>query len=123
MLLTEGCFSSPFKSRTTTVSGTIIDNDTKLPLSGIEIIIYGVKGGKEYNFTNLKTDVNGYYSATVDAPKGYQSVGVANIYFRDFIFLNKYSGYLLYINGQQTQDCCLVEIGSETKYDFNMLPK
>ena len=44
MLLTEGCFSSPFKSRTTTVSGTIIDNDTKLPLSGIEIIIYGVKG-------------------------------------------------------------------------------
>ena len=39
LLLTEGCFSDSTKSQTTTIFGTVIDNDTKLPVENNEIAI------------------------------------------------------------------------------------
>lgn len=121
MLLTEGCFSNPFKSRTTTVFGTVTDNDTKLPVSNLEIVIYGEKGvlgSVSRDLEKVYTDSNGKYNVTIDASKEYHTLGVGNNYD-----VNKYSDYLLFLNGEQTNFCCPVNIGSKTQYDFMMLPK
>lgn len=124
MLLTEGCFSSPFKSRTTTVFGTVTDNDTKLPVNSLEIVIYGEKGVLGYVSRDLKTvytDSNGKYNVVVDAPKEFHSLGVGNLWDRKFN--SKYRDFFSYKDSNRVNYCCPVEIGTKTQYDFIMLPK
>lgn len=124
-LVTEGCFVNPFKSQKTTVFGTVTDNDTKLPVDSAEIVIYGEKGILGANSKDLQilyTDSGGKYNAVVDVPKEFHSLGVA-VTERDLAFAIKYRGHLLFLNGQRTNNCCRVEIGSKTQYDFIMLPK
>lgn len=126
LLLTEGCFYDPTKSRTTTVFGTVTDFDTKLPVSNVEIVIYGQKGILGSVTSDLKivsTDANGRYNVVVNAPKEFHSLGVANNFDSDRNLVVKYRDYQTFLNGQRTQNCCKVEIGSKTQYDFVMLPK
>ncbi|MDF7820198.1 hypothetical protein P1X15_21440 [Runella sp. MFBS21] len=126
LCLTEGCFSAPFQSRTTTIFGTVTDNDTKLPVSNLEIVIYGQKGVLGSVSSDLKkvsTDSNGKYNVDVDAPKEFHSLGVGNNFDSDKSLVVQYRDYLIFLNGQQTQNCCRVEIGSKTQYDFIMIPK
>ena len=124
LLLTEGCFSTPFKSRKTTVSGTVTDLDTKLPVSNLEIAIDGEKGTLGSVSRELKivsTDSSGKYNVIIDAPKEFHSIQVGNLWDRKFS--SKYRSYQTYLNGQRTQNCCRVEIGSTAQYDFVMLSK
>ena len=121
LLLIQGCFSTPFQSRKTTVSGTVTDFDTKLPIENNEVAIWGNNGVLAYRGMELKTvftDKNGKYSATIDVPKGYHSLNVDNI-----SDATKYRDYYVFLNRQRTQNCCRVEIGSTAEYDFVMLPK
>ena len=124
LLLTEGCFYDPTKSRTTTVFGTVTDFDTKLPVDSVEIAIDGEKGILGSVSRPLKTvftDANGKYNVVVDAPKEFHSLTVVNLWDRKFY--PKYRDYQTFLNGQRTGNCCKVEIGSKTHYDFIMLPK
>lgn len=124
LLLTQGCFSNPFKSRKTTIFGTVTDFDTKLPVDSVEISIDGEKGILGSVSSPLKTvftDADGKYNIVIDAPKEFHSLTVVNLWDRKFY--PKYRGYQIFLNGQQTQNCCRVEIGSKTQYDFIMLPK
>ena len=126
LLMTEGCFYDPTKSRTTTVFGTVTDFDTKLPVSNVEIVIYGQKGILGSVTSDLKivsTDANGRYNVVVNAPKEFHSLGVANGLVHDINLVVKYRDYQTFLNGQRTGNCCKVEIGSKTQYDFIMLPK
>ena len=123
-LLIEGCLSSPFQSRQTNVFGTVTDNDTKLPVANLEIAIDGEKGTLGSVSSELKTvytDTNGKYNVVIDAPKEFHSLTVGNLWDRKFF--HKYRGYQTYLNGQRTGNCCKVEIGSKTQYDFMMVPK
>ena len=126
LLLTEGCFSSPFKSRTTTVFGTVTDNDTKLPVDSVQIMITGGKGGVASNADELKiiyTDKQGYYYTTIDVPNSYHKITVLNRYFDKLKYTLKYRGYFSYKDRNRIDYCCPAEIGSKTQYDFMMLPK
>jgi hypothetical protein len=126
MLLTEGCFSSPFKSRQTTVFGTVTDNDTKLPVDSVQVMITGEKGVVASSADELKiiyTDKQGYYSTTIDVPNGYHKITVLNRYFDKLKYTLKYGGYFSYKDSNRVNYCCPVEIGSKTQYDFMMLPK
>lgn len=121
MLLTEGCFSSPFKSRTTTVFGTVTDNDTKLPLQNNKIAIWGNEGTLAFKGKIVKTvftDKEGKYLVTIDVPKVYHSLNVDNI-----SDATKYRDFFSYKDNNRVNYCCPVEIGTKTQYDFIMLPK
>ena len=121
LLLTEGCFSDSTKSQTTTIFGTVIDNDTKLPVENNEIAIWGNNGVLAFKGIKLKTvftDKDGKYSAVIDVPKNYHSLNLDNIFN-----IYKHRDFLLFLDGKQTNFCCPVLVGSKTQYDFIMLPK
>ncbi|WP_157607569.1 hypothetical protein [Runella limosa] len=124
LLLTEGCFSDPTKSRQTTVFGTVTDFDTKLPVANLEIAIDGEKGilgSVSHPLKTVFTDANGKYNVVVDAPKEFHKLSVINLY--EYKFISKYRDYSTLKDGKRTNFCCPVEIGSKTQYDFVMLPK
>ncbi len=121
LFLMAGCLSNPFKSRQTTVFGTVTDNDTDLPVDSVEILIWGLRGSLKPIVKELQTvytDKNGKYSATVDVPNELYSVTIDNVYN-----VSKYRGFLLFLNGRQTQDCCQADVGVKTQYDFRLIPK
>lgn len=125
-LLTEGCFSTPFKSRKTTVFGTVTENHTKLPVDSIQIVISGLSGGIIANADELKTiytDRNGKFEATIDVPSKYHGLNVGNRYFSKIDNIFKYDDYLVFLNNQRVNSCCKAPIGKTTQYDFVMLPK
>ena len=123
LLLTEGCFSNPFKSRKTTVSGTVTDFDTKLGIEKVEIRIRGENGVFASSGSILKTlltDKEGKYNCTMDVPKTYHSLDVTvNAWDIQRYEINKN----VFLNSQRTQNCCRVEIGSTVQYDFVMFPR
>jgi hypothetical protein len=124
--ITEGCFFSPFKSWTTTVFGRVTDNDTKLPVDSVQIMITGEKGVVASNADELKiiyTDKQGYYSTTINVPNGYHKITVLNRYFDKLKYTLTYRGYFSYKDRNRIDYCCPAEIGSKTQYDFIMLPK
>ena len=126
LLMSEGCFSTPFKSRKTTISGTVTDLNTKLPVDSIQITIAGEKGAFASNSDKLKivyTDKLGNYSSTIDVPSGYHSVTVINRYFNNSKYTLKYRDFFSYKDQKRISYCCPVEIGSTVQYDFVMLPK
>lgn len=120
----DGCFSNPFQTRKTIISGTVTDNNTKLPVDSVQISLMGLKDfASEDLLQTTYTDENGRYAITVDVPKDYKSADIANLYFRKTSYSIKYRSYLVYYNSQQTMNCCRVEIGAEVQYDFILLPK
>lgn len=95
-----------------------------MPVANLEIAIDGEKGTLGSVSSELKTvytDTNGKYNVVIDAPKEFHSLTVGNLWDRKFF--PKYRGYQTYLNGQRTGNCCKVEIGSKTQYDFMMVPK
>ena len=126
LLLTEGCFYDPTQSRTTTVFGTVTDNDTKLPVDSVQVMITGEKGVFASNADQLKiiyTDKQGYYSTTIDVPNGYHKITAINRYFDKLKYTLKYRGYFSLKDSNRINYCCPVQVGSKTQCDFIMLPK
>lgn len=126
LLFTEGCFSTPLQSRKTTIFGTVTDNDTKLPVDSVQIMITGEKGVVASNADELKiiyTDRQGYYSTTIDVPNDYHKITVLNRYFDKLKYTLNYRGYFSYKDRNRIDYCCPAEIGAKTQYDFIMLPK
>lgn len=121
ILINNGCLSNPFKSRETTVFGTITDYDTSLPVENVELGIWVLGGSlnpKVKKVQTVYTDKNGKYSATVDIPNEYHSLNI------DVIFdINKYVDFFVYVNGQPTQSCCQADQGLQTQYDFKLQTK
>ncbi|WP_428662016.1 hypothetical protein [Runella sp.] len=120
MLLTGGCLKSPFESRVTTVYGSIIDNNTNLPVDSVEVTILGMSGSIRPVSDVIKTvytDKTGTYNVTVDVPKEFHSINV-EIYTR-----NRYKDFLLFLNGQSAKSCCIVEVGATAQYDYRLIPR
>ena len=114
-----------FNDRTTIVFGTVKDN-FGVPVAGVDVELYGVKGVFAAQVTPLRTtqtDAKGEYSITIEMPKEYNSGDI------DFVFKNnmsfRYSNIksILYYNKNETKNCCRVEIGQKNQYDLDTFSK
>ncbi|AYQ34450.1 carboxypeptidase regulatory-like domain-containing protein [Runella sp. SP2] len=126
ILLAQSCSFDPNINRQATISGTVIDNVTQLPVPNVEIMVYGQKGVWSSVSGDLKTvytDSTGKYNIVIVLPKEFHSFKLINNYNSDPNVALKYRGCHTYLNGQQTQNCCKVEMGSKAQYDFRMIPK
>ena len=112
------------EDRTTVVFGTVKD-DVNNPIAGADVELNGVKGvfqGRSTFLKTTRTDAKGEYSITAEIPKEFHS---GNIDFTPNKITDKYSdfGAKLYLNGNQTKDCCRVPVGQKSQYDLVLLRK
>lgn len=113
------------EDRTIVVFGKVT-NDINQPIEGVEMVLYGEKGILGSRSTRLKstlTDAKGEYTITTEIPTDYHS-GDTGYEWNNSALPNKYSGGGgVYFNGQQTQNCCSVKIGTKSQYDFGLVRK
>jgi hypothetical protein len=121
LLLTESCFSTPFQNRKTTVFGRV-RNEINEPIEGVPVVLYGQKGilGSQTRILiRGVTNVQGEYSLTTNIPKEFHSGDFDVRWFEDSTLSKLYKGVAdLSINGQRTRDCCRVQVGQKTQYDW-----
>jgi hypothetical protein len=113
------------EDRTTVVFGKVT-NDINQPIEGVEMVLYGEKGILGSRSTRLKstlTDAKGEYTITTEIPTDYHSGSINCEWFRDPKFYNMYTDGALYFNGQQTQECCPLRVGTKSQYDFGLVRK
>jgi hypothetical protein len=118
-----GCAVSCAKEdRTTVVYGKITD-DVNQPVEGVEIKLFGEKGITSSISTLLKatyTDKKGEYTITYEVSTDFHS-GKIHIYpSSDKYDINTGT---LYFNGQETKECCPLEIGKKNQYDLVLVKK
>lgn len=109
------------QDRTTMVYGTVMDKYKK-PLEGAKISILSVSGlYKNELLREVYTNKTGEYEIAFDIPKKHRSIHLSLPIVDLTQFQNYPSGYLLYKDGIETQECCPARIGEKTKYDFIVL--
>ena len=109
--------------RTTTVSGRVID-EARQPVDSI-LVVMGSAGLSKAGITLAETytDKDGNYSIILDVSKGYSAATVVIPFDHNNKFTSNYKDYLVYQNGQRTNNCCAAAIGTKTNYDFLLLNK
>ena len=116
LLITLLTLSCKKQDRTTVVFGTVKDEKNQ-PIKGVEMQLYGEKGVLGSRATLLKateTDAKGEYSITAEISKDYHSGGLGF----NASTLNNYEGGRLYFNSQETKECCPIQVGLKSKYDW-----
>jgi hypothetical protein len=111
------------KDRTTMVFGTV-KNEINQPIEGITVLLLGEKGilaSQSRELTRTKTNKQGEYSLTTDIPKEFHSGNVVCNRLGDMDLSNQYGEGPVFINGQQTKNCCRVTIGQKAQYDFILI--
>ena len=117
----SSCFLK--QDRTTTVYGTITDQDGA-PVDSIMVIISGLKFHYSTDLSKVYSDENGYYNILVDVPKNFTAVDVIIPSFSENVkFMKDFSGYRIKKDDKVTNNCCTASIGEKTKYDFQLIPK
>ncbi|WP_247231732.1 carboxypeptidase-like regulatory domain-containing protein [Telluribacter sp. SYSU D00476] len=119
---TTGCIRK--LDRMTTIYGRVI-NEARQPVDSVLVVIsparfatVGAAIGKTY------TDKDGNYELVVEVPTGYSFIDTSISYYSVERHRNKYqTEFLVYENGQQTNDCCSSAIGKKTNFDFLILSK
>ncbi len=115
------------EDRTTVVFGKVT-NDINQPIEGVVMELYGERGILGSVSTYLKrstTDAKGEYIITTEIPKDYHSGSIFYEWNNSQPPLyDKYSrGGGVYFNGQQTQECCPLRVGTKSQYDFVLVRK
>lgn len=88
--------------------------------------LYGEKGILASRHTPLKTtytDAKGEYSITTEISTDYHSGNIICDSFNKLSDKYDYTTGTLYFNGQQTKECCPVNVGSKNQYDFGLTRK
>lgn len=106
-------------SRTSTVYGKVTEIGGA-GVDSIDVLFTAVKLSGEEGLLRSATDKDGKYSGTVNVPKGYGTLHVAIPMGGNPKFTKVYRGYDIYINGRMSNNCCPVEIGGKTQYDFKL---
>jgi len=118
----SSCFLK--QDRTTTVYGTITDQDGE-PVDSILIVFAGVQGFKYDSLAGSYSNSKGKFETVLEIPKKYHTTNVV-IPFGSSInpkFQKNFKDYRIYKNDNQTNNCCIATIGQKTKYDFQLIPK
>ncbi|GAB2766813.1 hypothetical protein GCM10027275_06120 [Rhabdobacter roseus] len=115
----DGCLLS---FRTSTVYGTVTEQGRK-PLEGVKISVLGIKANRSTLLHELSTNQAGEFQLTFEVPRGYSrlDIGIPSIENHQSQEIPRLIS--LYINGEETKDCCSTLIGKKTKYDFVFLVK
>ena len=116
----NSCFLK--QDRTTTVYGTITDQNGE----AVDSILMIMQGSKHINYENLGkayTDSTGHYELVADVPRKALSVNVLIPFSSNKKFQNGFKDYIVSKNEIKTMNCCNLDIGKKTRYDFQLIPK
>ena len=89
------------------------------------VTISGVRMLHSEILTSTYTNKNGEYNMILDVPNKYVAInsGVPNFPIENPKFVWLYRLSKIFINNQQTKNCCDVPIGKKTQWDFELASK
>jgi hypothetical protein len=118
----QSCFLK--QDRTTTVYGTITDQNGE-PVDSILVTAQGSKHVKYEIFDEAFTDETGHYELVADVPRQAHSVNVVIPFSlnKNPKFGKHFKDYLVFKNEIRTLNCCNLDIGGKTRYDFQLIAK
>ena len=121
-LSVSSCFLK--QDRTTTVYGTITDQDGE-PVDSIMVMMTGLKFHSGTVIKEVYTGEDGNFEIVAEVPKKFSAINVEVPFLpvKNPKFENNYDGFGVKKDGVSTNNCCTASIGEKTKYDFQLIPK